>query len=401
MKRGVGDLALFGGRSAFLQPLYVGRPSHIDRGRLFERLNWVLDNQWLTNGGPLALEFEDRVAELAGVRNCVATCNATTALQLLIQASDLCGEVIMPSLTFAATAHAVRWVGLEPVFVDVDPATGAMDPAAVAEAVGPETAAIVGVHLWGRPCDVDALEKVAAEHGLPLFYDAAHAIGCTSRGRPVGSFGTAEVFSFHATKVVNGFEGGAIVTNDDGLAQRIRALHNFGIGLTGVSAAGGTNGKMSEASASMALTSLDAFDATVRHNRANFELYSAELSDVPGLTVVPHDREESHNYQYVVVLIDEEQTGIRRDLLLDVLGAENVSAKPYFSPPCHQLPPYSDRRPVTLPHTERLAAQVFALPTGSTVSREDIRRVCNVVRLAVSRGAEVTSRRRRTKGEQA
>ncbi|MEZ3182552.1 dTDP-4-dehydro-6-deoxyglucose aminotransferase [Streptomyces pimonensis] len=392
------DLALFGGRSAFLHPVHVGCPSRVDRARLFDRLNWVLDNQWLTNGGPLALELEDRVAEIAGVRNCVATCNATTALQLLFQAAELTGEVIMPSLSFAATAHAARWIGLDPVFVDVDPLTGSMEPAAVAKAIGPRSAAILGVHLWGRPCQVDDLEKVAADHGLPLFFDAAHATGCTWRGRAVGGFGTAEVFSFHATKVVNAFEGGAVVTDDDELAQRVRALHNFGIGLSDSSPAGGTNGKMSEASAAMALTSLDAFEDTVRHNRANFHLYSEELADVPGLSVIPHDRDERHNYQYVIVAVEESATGIGRDLLIEVLRAENAMAKPYFSPPCHQLEPYRSRAPVELPHTERLAARVLALPTGTSVSREDIRRVCNVLRLAVSYGADVTTRWNRMKG---
>lgn len=398
MKRDIGDLALFGGRPTFLHPLYVGSPNQIDRNRLFDRLNWALDNNWLSNGGPIALEFEGRVAELAGVRNCVSTCNATVALQLLCQAAELRGEVIMPSLTFVATAHAVRWVGLDPVFVDVDPRTGQMDPALVAEAIGPETSAIIGVHLWGRPSPVDALEKLAADHGLPLFFDAAHAIGCTSGGRPVGGFGAAEVFSFHATKVVNGFEGGAVVTNDDAFAQRLRALHNFGTGLAAGSPSGGTNGKMNEASAAMALTSLDAFEGSVARNRANFTHYEQELGDVPGLRVIPHDAGETYNYQYVIVEIDQTATGIGRDLLIELLRAENVVAKPYFSPPCHELEPYRSRRSFHLPHTERLSASVLALPTGSSVSRESIRRVCDVVRLAVSRGADVTFRQQHTKG---
>ncbi|MEU0247478.1 dTDP-4-dehydro-6-deoxyglucose aminotransferase [Streptomyces sp. NPDC006235] len=398
MKRAVGDLALFGGRSAFLQPVYVGRPHHIDRARLFDRMNWALDNQWLTNGGPLALEFEDRVAEIAGVRSCVSTCNATTGLQLLFHAAEVTGEVIMPSLTFAATAHAARWIGLEPVFVDVDPLTGGVDPDEVAARIGHDTGAIVGVHLWGRPCAVDELEKLAAEHGLPLFFDAAHAIGCSHAGRPVGGFGTAEVFSFHATKVVNGFEGGAIVSDDDELLRRVRALHNFGIGLPEGHPAGGTNGKMSEASAAMALTSLDSFPAAVRHNHDNFAFYRAELADLPGITVVPHEPGEAHNYQYVVVLVDEERTGIGRDLLMRVLRAENAMAKPYFSPACHELEPYRSRRSVRLPHSERLAARALALPTGSVVSREDIRRICNVIRLAVTHGHEVSARRQKGAG---
>lgn len=396
MKRGIGDLALFGGRPAFLHPLYVSSPGPVDRGRLFDRINWALDNRWLSNGGPLALEFEGRIAELAGVRNCVSACNATVGLQLLCQAAELTGEVIMPSLTFVATAHAVRWIGLDPVFVDIDPLTGQVDPACVAEAIGPRTSAILAVHLWGRACPAEELEKIAAAHGLPLFFDSAHAIGCTAGGRPIGGFGTAEVFSFHATKVVNGFEGGAIVTDDDAFAQRLRSLQNFGIGLPpGGSPAGGTNGKMSEASAAMALTSLDAFEQAVECNRANFETYLTELAATPGIFVMPHDRRESNNYQYLIVELDEDLTGLGRDLLLELLRAENVVAKPYFSPACHQLEPYASGQPVRLPHTERLASRVLALPTGSSVSRESIRRICDVIRLAVAKGPEVTARRQK------
>ncbi|TDC01628.1 dTDP-4-dehydro-6-deoxyglucose aminotransferase [Micromonospora fluostatini] len=393
MKRDLGDLALFGGHASFLQQIHVGRPNRIERTRLFDRLSWALDNQWLTNNGPLAREFEERVADLAGVRNCVATCNATVALQLLVHAAELTGEVIMPSLTFAATAHAVRWLGLDPVFCDIDPRTGCLDPAAVAAAVTPRTSGIFGVHLWGRPCAVDALEKLAADTGLRLFFDAAHAIGCTSQGRPVGSFGDAEVFSFHATKVVNAFEGGAIVTDDDDLAHRIRSLANFGFNLRTPSAAGGTNAKMSEASAAMGLTSLDAFPEVARHNRDNYEQYRRELARVPGLSVIDIDPDERHNYQYVIVEIDEEITGLPRDLLVELLRAENVVAQRYFSPACHQIEPYRSRQEaVHLPHTERLSARVVALPTGSTISREDIRRVCNIVRLAATRGSELTAR---------
>ncbi|MCZ1017739.1 dTDP-4-dehydro-6-deoxyglucose aminotransferase [Streptomyces noursei] len=392
MKRNIGDLAIFGGSSAFLQPLYVGRPNIGDRSRFFDRVNWALDHQWLTNGGPLAREFEQRVAELAGVRYCVSTCNATVALQLLARATDLSGEVIMPSMTFPATAHAFRWLGLTPVFCDIDPDTGCLDPALVEAAITPRTSAIVPVHLWGRPCAVDELAKVAADHGVKLLYDAAHGLGCTSEGRPIGGFGQAEVFSFHATKVVNAFEGGAVVTDDEELASRIRAMHNFGFTQGRVSTEAGINGKMTEAAAAMGLTSLDAFEETVRLNEANYDSYQSELADLAGLKVVAFDPEERNNYHYLIVEVDAAETGVHRDLLGDVLRSENVVCQRYFSPGCHEMEPYRSERPVTLPHTERLAQKVLALPTGPTVSREDIRRVCDIVRLTVERGHEVTRR---------
>lgn len=392
VKQKFDDLALFGGPAEFPQPLCVGRPTVGDRSRFLERLNGALDEQWLTNGGPLVREFEERVAEVAGTRNAVATCNATMALQLLYMATELTGEVIMSPMTYVATAHAARILGLTPVFCDIDPATGCLDPRAAEAAVTSRTSAIVPVHLWGRPSAIDELEKVADRHGLRLLFDAAHALGCTYQGRPIGGFGGAEVFSFHATKVVNSFEGGAVVTDDDDLAGRLRSLRSFGFGPDGNSQRTGTNAKMSEAAAAMGLTSLEAFGETVLHNRANLAHYASELAGLDGVQVVTYDEDQSPNCQYVVVKVDENVTGIHRDLLMRVLAEENIVTQRYFSPACHQVEPYRTERPVELPHTERLAEQVLALPTGPTVSAADIRRVCAVVRCAVGQGPVVTDR---------
>lgn len=387
MKRALSDLAVFGGPEAFLHTLYVGRPTIGDRERFYARLEWALNNNWLTNGGPLAREFEGRVAGLAGVEYCIATCNATVALQLAMRAADVTGQVIMPSMTFSATAHAVAWVGLQPVFCDVDRDTGLIDPARVEELITPETGAIVGVHLWGRPAPAEELAKIAAAHQLKLFFDAAHALGCTSAGRPVGGFGNAEVFSFHATKAVTSFEGGAIVTDDAALARRIRAMHNFGIGQDKQTVELGTNGKMSECAAAMGLTSLDAFAETSAHNQLNHTLYRAELDGLRGVTVQSFDPEEQHNHQYVIIEVDRAVCGLHRDQLLAILRAEKVVAQPYFSPGCHEMIPYRTDPPLRLEHTERLSDRVLALPTGPSVSSEDIRRVCDVVRVAVANGA--------------
>nr|2PO3_A Chain A, 4-dehydrase [Streptomyces venezuelae]2PO3_B Chain B, 4-dehydrase [Streptomyces venezuelae] len=396
MKSALSDLAFFGGPAAFDQPLLVGRPNRIDRARLYERLDRALDSQWLSNGGPLVREFEERVAGLAGVRHAVATCNATAGLQLLAHAAGLTGEVIMPSMTFAATPHALRWIGLTPVFADIDPDTGNLDPDQVAAAVTPRTSAVVGVHLWGRPCAADQLRKVADEHGLRLYFDAAHALGCAVDGRPAGSLGDAEVFSFHATKAVNAFEGGAVVTDDADLAARIRALHNFGFDLPGGSPAGGTNAKMSEAAAAMGLTSLDAFPEVIDRNRRNHAAYREHLADLPGVLVADHDRHGLNNHQYVIVEIDEATTGIHRDLVMEVLKAEGVHTRAYFSPGCHELEPYRGQPHAPLPHTERLAARVLSLPTGTAIGDDDIRRVADLLRLCATRGRELTARHRDT-----
>lgn len=388
MKTSVSDLAVLGGSPSFTDPLVVGRPSRVDRRSFLRRVERILDSGRHSNGGPFVEELETRLAEIAGVRHCVAMCNATTAMQVLARARGIRGEVVMPSMTFVATAHAMRWVGLAPVFCDVDPLTGQIDPRRARAAITPRTGAIVGVHLWGRPCPAPELEDLATEHGLDLYLDAAHAIGCALEGRPVGSFGDAEVFSLHATKVVGGFEGGALVTDDEETAERVRSLRAFGEGTR--NEYGGTNAKMSEVSAAMALTSLEALPDTVSHNRRNHALYVELLERSPGISVERFDPAQRPNHQYVIVRVDPAETGMDRDTLHRVLLAENVITRPYFSPACHQTEPYTCRpTPFPLPRTERLAATVLALPTGTGTSTTDVETVCDIVRLAASHGDRV------------
>lgn len=394
LKRTANGLAILGGPAAFPSPLHVGRPNIGDRARLHERIDRILDSRWLTNQGPMVEEFEQRVAEMLGVRHCVAVCNATQGLQVVAWAAGLTCEVIVPSFTFVATAHALRWLGLEPVFADVDPATHNLDPQRVAELVTPRTSAVLGAHVWGRSCDVAGLEQVARDHDLRLLFDAAHAFGCWHGGRPIGGFGDAEVFSFHATKFVNAFEGGAVTTDDDQLAGRIRLGRNFGFQGVDSVVELGTNAKMSEASAAMALTSMEGMEEFIRTNRRNHEAYRAGLAGLPGLTLVDYPSSESAraNYQYVVVEVDEQACGLGRDALVEVLQAEGVLARRYFYPGCHRMQPYRTEQPsvgTRLPETERLTDRVLVLPTGTAVTEAEIGTVCEVLALATRHAADV------------
>src|SRR2546425_264423 len=201
MRSSPDELAIFGGAPAFEEPRHVGAPNLGNRERLLERIGAAYDRRWLTNEGPLVKEFERRVADVSGVEHCVAVSSGTTGLQLLARAPELTGEVIVPSFTFVATAHALAWLGLKPVFCEVDPDTHTLDPNMLPALVTPRTSAIVGVHLWGRPCEIDELGEFAANRRLALLFDAAHAIGCSYRGRSIGAFGDGSVFSSHATKV--------------------------------------------------------------------------------------------------------------------------------------------------------------------------------------------------------
>ena len=393
MKSSPKELAIFGGPSAFEEKLHVGRPNAGGRERLMERIGEVLDSRWLTNDGPLVREFEERVAELLGVRHCIATCNATVGLEVTFRAAGLTGEVIVPSLTFIATAHALEWVGLTPVFCDVDPVTHNIDPAQAEAMITPRTSAILGVHLWGRPCDTDVLEDIVRRHDLRLMFDAAHAFGCSHGGRMVGSFGDAEVFSFHATKFFNTFEGGAVTTDDDTLAERVRRMKNFGFVEYDEVTEAGTNGKMNEVCAAQGLTSLESLDDFVATNRRNHEQYRLGLEGLSGVYVAPYEESESNNYQYVVLEVDEAKTCIGRDDLVQVLWAENVLARRYFYPGCHRMEPYRSRGPrPELPVTERLAERLVTLPTGTAVGPEEISGICKIIRTAVSNGCEIRQR---------
>jgi dTDP-4-dehydro-6-deoxyglucose aminotransferase len=395
VKRSLTDLAVLGGPQAFAEPLYVGRPNIGDRGRLLARINDLLDRRWLTNGGQYVQELEARIAEQVGVRHCVAMANGTVALEIAIRASGLAGEVIVPSFTFVATAHALQWQQITPVFCDIDPVTHNLDPAQIEGLITPRTTGILGVHLWGRPCDVKALADIARRHRLKLLFDAAHAFGCTCGGQPVGGFGDAEIFSFHATKFLNSFEGGAVVTNDGALADRIRLMQNFGFADYDEVVYVGTNGKMTEVAAAMGLTSLESMAEFVEVNRRNHRRYREELSGVPGLTLVEYDESEAGNFQYVVLEVDEFRAGLSRDALKDVLWAENVLARRYFHPGCHRMEPYRSYFPnagLLLPQTERLTEQVLALPTGTAVEPEEIARVCEIIRLALAHGPELKER---------
>ncbi|MFD1832783.1 MULTISPECIES: DegT/DnrJ/EryC1/StrS family aminotransferase [Streptomyces] len=379
-----------GGARVFDEPLHVGRPNVGDRARLRERIDGALDRLWFTNNGPLVREFEERVAELAGTRHCVAVSNATTGIQVAAKAVGIGigDEVIVPSFTWVATPHALDWIGAVPVFCDVDEATGTADVAHVEKLIGPRTRGILGVHVFGHPCRIDELTALADRHGIPLLFDAAHALGCTYRGKPIGGFGAAEIFSFQATKFVNSFEGGAIVTDDDELADRARAMRHQGLNPDHEITGSGTVARMHEISAAMGLTSLEAADTFTEVNRRNHRLYEEELSDVPGIRVRRQAAGELTNCQYVVIEVDAPRAGLDRDTLNSVLHRHNVLARPYFSPGCHDSEPYrSDparHAPDPLPRTEALTRRVLSLPTGMAVGPAEVAGVCAVIREAVS-----------------
>lgn len=392
MRKSVRDLAVAGAPTTFQSPLHVGRPNIGNRDRLMERFNDLLDRRWLSNAGVYVNEFERRLADMLNVEHCIVMCNGTVALEIAIRALGLEGEVIVPSMTFIATAHALQWQQIKPVFCDIDPASCTIDSARIEELITPRTTGIIGVHLWGRPCDTEALERIADARGLGLLYDAAHALGVTSGGKMVGGFGDAEIFSFHSTKFVNSFEGGAVTTNNTELADRIRLMKNFGFSGYDNVVHIGTNGKMPEVSAAMGLTSLESMDEFIAVNRRHYFAYQDGIEPIPGLRLLPYTDKERTNYQYIVLCLDEEVAGIGRDWLIEVLHRENVMARRYFYPGCHRMEPYRSQQPqagLVLPQTEKLVRQTIVLPTGTGIGEGDIPEIVDILRCAIGNAAEL------------
>jgi dTDP-4-amino-4,6-dideoxygalactose transaminase len=394
-KRSIERLAIFDGPPLFAAPLYVGSPNIGDKKRILARIEDILDRRVLTNRGPLVQELEARVADLVGVKHCIAMSNGTVALEIVTRALGMKNEVITPSMTFVATAHALQWQRITPVFCDVRPGSHHMDPSQIRNLITPRTTGLLPVNLWGRPCSIDAIQSVAGSCGLSVVYDSSHAFGCSYQGRMIGGFGNAEVFSFHATKFINTFEGGAVVTNDGELAEKVRLMQNFGFeGRDRVSHIG-INGKMTEVEAAMGLESLDCMADFVEANRANYQAYRQGFQSTPGLQLIEYDERERCNYQYIVVEIDKRITGISRDDLLRVLAAENIDARRYFYPGCHRMEPYRSYFPnahMLLEHTEQTLDRTLALPTGTAVYPEQVQEITHLINDVLGMGAALTAR---------
>jgi dTDP-4-amino-4,6-dideoxygalactose transaminase len=384
--RGAHDLAINGAPPMFAQPLHVGRPNIGSHTRFLQRAAEILESGWLSNNGPVAQEFEHRIAALIGVKYCVAMCNGTIALEIATRALDLKGEVIVPSYTFIATAHALQWQEITPIFADIDLNTHNLDPAAVRRMITPRTTGIIGVHLWGRPAPIAELKAIADEHRLRLMFDASHGFGCSHRGRLLGNFGECEVFSFHATKFFNTFEGGAVVTNDEALAEKMRLMRNFGFAGYDNVIYPGTNGKLTEIAAAMGLTNLESLEEFTAVNRRNYGIYRDGIGRMAGLHLLAYDEAERNNFQYIVVEVAPEFPS-SRDRIIEVLHAENILARKYFWPGCHNMQPYRSYYPhagLVLPNTQGVSERVLVLPTGSAMSEREIRGILTVLEALAS-----------------
>jgi dTDP-4-amino-4,6-dideoxygalactose transaminase len=376
------SFALFGAQPLFDKPLPIGQLYFPSWQRYEAACRGIFERQYYNNNGPLLGEFEDKLRLFLKVKHAICVTNATLGLMITADAMQLTGKVIVPAFTFIASVESISWAGLEPVFCDIHPETHQIDIGKIEALIDPDVSAIMGVNLWGGSCLPKELVELAKAHGLKLYFDSAHAFGSTVDGVPIGNFGDAEVFSFHATKVLNAMEGGCICTNNDELAARLRSMRPSYGSEKPVSIVRVANARMSEAQAAVGLMSLEDFPANQKNNAALFELYQAQIASVPGLRLLAPSGVSFSNYQYAVCMVDEGEFGISRDLLIKLLKAENVLARRYFYPGAHRSVPYDQEFPQfveSLPNTDAVCASEIQFPIDTLVTSSGIEKICRLL----------------------
>ena len=365
----------------FERPITVVRPALPPLEEFREGLEGIWRRRWLTNDGPLVNEFCEQLLRFCRVDHASLFTNGTLALQIALQALGITGDVITTPYTFVATTHALYWNKVRPVFVDIEPVHYCLDPERVEAAITPWTSAILAVHVYGQPCDLESLQAIANRHGLKLLYDAAHAFGVEVGGKPIGSFGDISMFSFHATKVFHSIEGGMLTFRDAGLQRRLDYLKNFGFENETEVVMPGTNAKMSEFQALMGILLLKRVDEMIEKRRMLASRYRARLSEIPGICLPAAPRHDvRQNYAYMPIQVDQESFGMTRDELYRNLRDYNVIARRYFYPIIPDFPCYRGMFSNSDLSTSRtLASRVITLPLYSDLKLEEVDRICDML----------------------
>jgi len=363
-------------------PLYVTQPHMPPLAEFIPYLEQIWENKWLTNSGPFHERLEQAVADYLGIEHLVLFNNGTVALIAALQALEIDeGEVITTPYSFAATSHALLWNQLEPVFVDVEPGSCNLDPGRIEAAITPRTRAILPVHCYGNPCAVDEIQAIADAHDLKVIYDAAHAFGVMHRGRSLTAYGDVAMLSFHATKVFNTFEGGAIVCHSVEHKRRINLLKNFGIVDEVTVAAAGINGKMNEVQAAFGLLQLDHIEAMLARRRSIDARYREALGGMPGIRLLEWVPDALANGSYFPIFV-EPDFPLSRDGLYDHLREHGVHGRRYFYPLISDMPMYRQRPSAdraNLPVAARLADEVLCLPIHPDLPAEDQAMVIDLI----------------------
>lgn len=383
-------------RSLVIQPIVPGEPARPgDRFPIpvtqpylppledfIPYLRQIWENRWLTNNGPFHQQFEAALRDYLGVAHLSLFANGTLALVVALQALRITGEVITTPFSFVATTHALYWNGIEPVFVDIDPATLNLDPAKIEAAITPRTTAILPVHVYGNPCDLTAIERIADIYGLKVIYDAAHAFGVKQNGVSILNAGDLSVLSFHATKIFNTFEGGAVVCRDEKIKRRIDFLKNFGFADEVTVVAPGINAKMNELQAAFGLLQLD-YLPDVRSRRAEIDgLYREALSDIPGICLYKVTDHVDWNHAYFPIMIKQPYP-LSRDDVYQKMRAANINVRRYFYPLISNYPTYRGLRSAArknLSVSNRVAEQILCLPIYPGLASIDQERIIAIIK---------------------
>lgn len=366
-----GQLGILLGRYRLPEPVTVTRPTMPNLSDYGALLEGIWSRRWLTNDGELHRELETKLAAHLGVEHLSLFCNGAIALLVALQALRINGgEVITTPFTFPATAHVLYFNRVQPVFCDIEEDTFNIDARRIEQLVGADTRAVLGVHVYGNPCDVDAIQAVADRHGLQVVYDAAHAFGVRLRGESLLLKGDMSMLSFHATKVFSTVEGGALISRSDVERRRVNMLKNFGIADEETVIGPGLNGKMNELQAAYGLLQLRTIDQEIANRRALAQSYREHLAGIPGLRFLRDLPDVRHNYGYFPVLVDADAYGLDRDTLYALLKRFNVNTRKYFHPLVSRAPCYAalpSARPGALPVAERVSRQVLCLPIYGTL----------------------------------
>lgn len=363
------------------KPIYVTQPYLPPLDEFIPYLEKIWDNKWLTNNGPFHQQLEKALCDYLGVEHLALFTNGTIALVTALQALRITGEVITTPFSFVATAHSLLWNGLTPVFVDIDPETCNLDPEKIEQAITPKTTAIMPVHCYGNPCNVERIQQIADTYGLKIIYDAAHTFGVKYKEESLLKHGDLSVLSFHATKVYNTFEGGAIICPDAKTKQRIDYLKNFGFADEVTVMAPGINGKMSEINAAFGLLQLKHIDAVIARRSVIDALYRKGLSDVKGITCISEPADTELTFSYFPVLVENDYP-LKRDGLYCKLKDNNVYARRYFYPLISDMPMYrglSSAKQTNLPVAETLSQKVLCLPIFPDMPLEIVGTICNII----------------------
>ena len=361
----------------------VTQPSLPDLKDFIPYLEDIWESKWLTNNGKYHRQLEAELSSYLGVKELNLFTNGTLALITALQALRITGEVITTPYSFVATTHALNWNGIKPVFCDIDPKTMNIDPDKIEALITPKTTAIMPVHVYGNPCDVEKIQKIADTYGLKVIYDAAHAFNVKKDNESILNWGDLSILSFHATKVFNTIEGGAIICHDKKMKERINYLKNFGFADETTVVAPGINAKMNELQAAFGLLQLKKVDDNIRKRKEITEQYRKLLANIKGITCLQNMPNIEHNYSYFPILVDMNKYGMNRDELYEKLKENNIFGRRYFYPLISQFPTYrglDSAHPDKLPIATKIAEQIICLPIYAELSFKDIDKIIGIIK---------------------